>query len=258
LLSRGRWGQALEEGRKGLQLSQTLGMPLLVADAQRVLAAALVLVGAYDECEALLSDALATLANAEWRVELANAFWVSGYACLAQERYGESRERFANALALGRESNTVWPIVHAQLGLSRLALLEENWPLAQRLGTEARARARRAGLELAVVAARLELASVHISREDWRPAQREAMQALDASLRLRCPYETFRASAALGRVLLALGQPSRADHYSKEATTIAERLAGTLPPPLADVFLDTPVVRAVRPNGRGRMSGEAW
>jgi class 3 adenylate cyclase/tetratricopeptide (TPR) repeat protein len=256
LLCRGRWGQAVQTCREGLQLSESLGMPLVVADAKRVLALVLSSVGACDEAREVLGDALATLADAEWRVELASAFWISGEICLALEHYEEARERFDNALMLGRESNTVDPIVHAQLGLSKLAAAEENWPLAQRLCTEARARARRASMELSVVSARLELARAYTARGDWRRAQYEASQALDASNRLRCPYETFRASAILGELLDALGQPSRAGQYRQEARAIAERLAGTLPQPLARVFLDRPEVCAVRDNGGERLTGE--
>jgi tetratricopeptide (TPR) repeat protein len=244
LLRRGRWGEAIQLCREGLETSQTLGMPLVVADAKRVLALVLAWVGAYGEAREVLSDALTALANAEWRVELASAFWVSGEICLALSDYDEAGERFDNALMLGRESNTVRPIVHAQLGLSKLAAVEGNWPQAQRLCTEARARARRARLELTVVTARLELARAYAARGDWRRAQHEASQALDASTRLRCPYETFRASTILGEVFTALGQSSRGEQYLEEAGTIAGRLAGTLPQPLARVFLDRPDVRA--------------
>jgi class 3 adenylate cyclase/tetratricopeptide (TPR) repeat protein len=256
LLSRGRWGQAVQTCREGLETSQTLGMPLLVADAKRVLALVLSWVGAYEEAYEVLRDVLAALANAEWRVELASAFWISGETCLALGSYDEARERFDNALMLGRESNTVGPIVHAQLGLSKLAAVEENWPQAQRLCTEARARARRAGLELTVVAARLELARAYTARGDWRRAQHEASQALDASTRLRCPYETFRASAILGEVLTALGQSSRGQQHLEEAGAIARRLADTLPQPLARAFLDRPDVRAVCNSRDGQWTSE--
>jgi class 3 adenylate cyclase/predicted ATPase len=257
LLSRGRWGQAIQMCREGLQVSRTLGMPLIEADSKCVLGLVLSWVGAHDEAYELLRDAMAALAHAEWRVELASAFWVSGEICLALGHYSQARERFENALMLGRESNTVSPIVHAQLGLSRLAAVEENWHQAQRLCTEARARARRAGLELAAIAARLEMARACAARGEWRHAQREASHALDASTRLRCPYETFRASATLGEVLTALGQPSRAQQYTEEACTIAQRLADTLPPALARVFLDRPDVRAVINHNGERSRGEA-
>ena len=255
-LSRGRWGRAIQSAHQALEISHTLSSPLAKADAQRVLALIYVRVGAFDKAQHLVDEALSTLASAEWRVELMSAFWIAGEVCLTQGRYEDARQRFENALVLGRESGTVEAIVYGQLGLGKLSVAEANWPYGLRLCTEARARARRASLEPGVVAARLGITRVHIARQDWRRAQYEAMQAYDASTRLRCPYEVSQAAALLGEALVGLGQPSRSRRYFSEASAIIEQLASTLPQSMAAVFLEQSYARGVQSHVGERRAGE--
>jgi tetratricopeptide (TPR) repeat protein len=255
-LSRGRWGRAVQSSRQALEISHTLRSPLAKADAQRVLALVYMHVGAIDEAQRLVGEALSTLASAEWRVELASAFWIAGEVCFVQGRYEDARQRFENALALGRESGTVEAIVYGQLGLGKLSVAEANWAYGQRLCTEARARARRASLESGVVAARLGMTRVHVARQDWRRAQYEAMQAYDASTRLRCPYEVSQAAALLGEALLGLGQPSRSHRFFSEASAIIERLASTLPQSMAAAFLEQSYARGVQSRVDERRADE--
>lgn len=244
-LYRGRWTQALDSAREALQIAESAGASLAMADARRILALLLSRVGSYDAAHEAIIQSLSALARAEWRVELASAYWVAGNVCLAQGRYGEGQQRFDNAYALGRESNTVEAVVYAQLGLSQLAAARSDWANAHRLCTEARARARRAGLELAVVTARLVLARIHLARGEFRRAQYEAMQALDASARLRCPYEVFWASATLGEALSSLAQPLRAEQYVADARSAVAQIVSSLPDDLQECFVSQPHVRAV-------------
>jgi class 3 adenylate cyclase/tetratricopeptide (TPR) repeat protein len=256
LLSRGRWGRAIQSARQALETSHALSSPLAKAEAQRVLALVYMHVGAFDRAQQLVGEALSMLASAEWRVELASAFWIAGEVCFAQAQYKDARQRFENALALGRESGTVEAVVNGQLGLSKLSVAEADWSYGQRLCTEARARARRASLEPGVVAARLAMTRVHIARQDWRRAQYEAMQAYDASTRLRCPYEVSQAAALLGEALVGLGQSSRSHRYFSEASAIIEQLASTLPQSMAAAFLEQSYVRGVQSRAGERCTGE--
>jgi tetratricopeptide (TPR) repeat protein len=213
-------------------------------------------IGAFDRARPLIGEALSTLARAEWRVELASAFWIAGEVCLAQGQYEDAKQRFENALALGRESGTVEAIVYGQLGLAKLSVRDANWSYGQRLCTEARARARRANLESGVVAARLGMTRAYIARQQWRRAQYEAMQAYDASTRLRCPYEVSQAAALLGEALLSLGQPSRSLRFLTEAATVIERLASTLPPSMAAIFFEQPLAHSIQNRAGGRHASE--
>jgi tetratricopeptide (TPR) repeat protein len=171
---------------------------------------------------------------------------VAGETCLALGRYEQAREHLDNSLSLGLESNTVEIICRGQIGMSELAAAEGDWPYAQLWCTEAKARARRAGLEMTVTDARLALARVYLARGELAQAQREARQAQEAGERLRCPYTRLRALALLGSAMLALSQQVRAERLFAEADTIVSDLADTLPESLREAFLAQPLVNRVR------------
>jgi class 3 adenylate cyclase/tetratricopeptide (TPR) repeat protein len=263
LLQQGDWGQALSLSRQSLELSQTSGSILDVADAQRATARVLARIGAYEEASDYLDQAMRLYADANWRIGLAYGYWTSGETLLALGRYEQAFERFHQALSLGRATHIVHIVVLAQLGLGTLAVVNRDFPEGQRLCTEARARARRANLDALVVAARLGLASAYLGRAAWDHAKREALQALDASYRLHCPYDTFRSAAMLGEALRALGQPGRAQTYFAEAHTMILRLANTLPEHYARLFLERGYVRTVleyvaREGGRVPAIEHSW
>jgi hypothetical protein len=92
----------------------------------------------------------------------------------------------------------------------------------------------------------LGLARVYLARGQPRQAQYEAMQALDASYRLGCPYEALQATALLAASLDELSQPGRALRYREEAHSLATQLASVLPQLLATHLLARPEIRAAR------------
>ena len=77
-----------------------------------------------------------------------------------------------------------------------------------------------------------------------KEAFKEAMQALDASYRLGCPYEALQATALLAASLDALSQPGRARRYREEARLLVAQLSDSLPAPLAARFCARPEIRA--------------
>jgi adenylate cyclase len=241
----GQWGEAIRLCREAIEASLGTGTRLDVAEARRVLALVLTRIGAYEEAVDQLDEAMTAFTDADWRVGLMSGFWIAGEALLALGRSEQAAERLQQALALGTETYTVDVIIHAQLGLGQWAGERQDWSEEHRLCTEARARARQARLDPLVGAARLCLARAYIGRQEWRPAQREALQALDLSYRLHCPYDTFLATSTLGEVLLGLGQPNRAGRHFRDAQAIMQRLADTLPANYGHCFLETRAVRAV-------------
>ena len=245
-LRRGRWGQALQLCQEGKALCRTSSALADVANGQRVWAMILTQIGAFEQALDSLDEAMLVFTDMDWRLGLASGYWIAGEALLALGRYEESAEKFHQALTLGRSTHTAEIVILAQLGHSKLAAVERNWPEGERLCTEARARARQAQMTPLVLAARLGLARVHLGRGQWRLARREAAQALEVSYRLRCPYDIFRAAATLGEALVELGQADRADRYFGEAFRMTVQLSETLPEPYAQVFLDRRYVRIVR------------
>jgi class 3 adenylate cyclase/tetratricopeptide (TPR) repeat protein len=251
LLYRGRWGRALQLAHEAESAVRELGDCLSIAGVQRVLGLVLTRIGAYEEACVSLDQALPVLKDAGWCVELVAGLWVSGEALLALGRYEKASERYYQALTLGQKSNTIDAVVHARLGLSKLAAVERNWAEEQRLCNEARALARRADMEPMVIAARVGLARAYLGRREWRSAQREALMARDGSYRLGSPYDAFRAEAMLGEALIGLAYPERAQQHFREAGTMIRRLADTLPDPYKGVFLDRPYVSTVLRYARG-------
>jgi len=245
-LRRGRWGQALQLCQEGIALCRTSGALVDVADGQRVWALVLNQIGAYEQALDILGEAMLVFTDTDWRAGLASGYWIAGEALLALGQYEESAEKFHQALTLGRATHTTEIVILAQLGHSKLAAVEQNWPEGERLCTEARARARQAQMAPLILAARLGLARVHLGRGQWRLAQRESAQALELSYRLRCPYDTFRAAATLGEALVELKQGDRAGKYFDEAFRMTLQLSDALPEPYARVFLDRRYVRIVR------------
>jgi len=254
-LRRGNWGEALQVARQAVTACQESADRLRLAIALRILALALVQIGAYEEAIDYLDEAMRVFVSAGRKLDLAYGYRISGDALLALGRYEQSAERFSQALALARAQQTVKVTVLAQLGLSKLAAVGHEWAEGERLCTEARARAREANLADLVVAARLGLARVYLARAEWRSAQREASQALDASYRLRCPYDTFRAAAMMGEALKGLDQLERAHRYFVESHTMIQRLADTLPTGYRELFLGRRYVRIVIEYAVGGPSG---
>jgi len=255
-LYRGKWGYAYERAQEALRHARTLGRPLTIADTRRVFAFVLMRIGAYQDADAHLADVFGVLANAEWRVELALARLVAGENCMALGRYEQAREHLDNSLALGLESNTVEIICRAQIGMSKLAAMEGDWPYAQLWCTEAKARARRAGLEMVISDARLALAQVYLARGELVRAQREGLQALEAGERLRCPYTRLRALALLGTAMMGLYQDVRAERLYAEADEIVGDLAETLPVSLREAFLAQSLVDKVQTRSASLPVGE--
>jgi class 3 adenylate cyclase/tetratricopeptide (TPR) repeat protein len=245
LLYRGRWGQALELARQEVQVCRVSGTPLDEAEAKRVLAMVLIQIGAYEEAMEHLDEAMAVFADARWRAGLAYGYWLVGEAVLALGRHEQAAERFHQALNLGRELYAVETIVHAQLGLSKLAAVRQNWKEGERLCVEARARARQASLSSLVVGARLGLARTYLGQEDWPNAQREAAQALDASHQLGGVYDTVQAGVILGQALLRRDYVQRARDRFREAHKMVLQLEETLPEQYARVFADRAWVHAL-------------
>jgi tetratricopeptide (TPR) repeat protein len=244
-LCRGRWGQAIVRAKEALQISLSVDVPVIVARAQQVLALVYARIGAYQEGDKWIQQTLSTLGDQNWRVALGSTYWIGGQVRLGLRRLDEAEEWFGQALALGRESNTVRVVVRAQLGLGGVAAARGDWPEAQRLYSESKARARGADLDHAVLEARLGLADACAARQDLRRAQSEALQALDSATRLQCPYEELVACAILDKALSGLHQKARAAQYQNDARRLAAQLVQTLPESLRQAFLDQPHIRAL-------------
>jgi tetratricopeptide (TPR) repeat protein len=241
----GEWGRALGLCEKALDRCASFSSSGQLASARLTMAWVLVQMGAHEQALDHLNEAMQVFAEAQGRLGLAQGYALAGEAMLALQRLEQAGEHFEQAWALGRDTHTVEVAVLAQLGLAKLAVAQQDWPEGQRTLTEARARARRAGLDALVVAARLGLVQVYIGRAEWRNAQREALQALDASRRLRCPYDIFCAAAGMGESLIGLGEPERAKRYYREAWTMIQRLAQTLPDPYAAMLYEQQAVQRV-------------
>jgi tetratricopeptide (TPR) repeat protein len=244
-LSLGQWGRALDLSRMGWTTERARGSRLSMLDAQQVLARTLIQVGAHAEAWEHLQEVLAASADTGCLLTVSAASWLAGEALLALGESGHARDRFRQALELGRKANSVEPTVRALLGLSKLAGREGDWSEGQRLCTEVRAKARQVKMELVVVEARLGLARAYAGRHDWTRAQREAAQALDASYRLHSPYQSLSAAAILGEAMARLEQYRRAEHYAGMMRSLTQRLAETLSESDAGVFLNSSLSRGM-------------
>ncbi|MBN1641827.1 MAG: hypothetical protein JXA09_11375 [Anaerolineae bacterium] len=245
LLHSGQWGEGLALARAGLQASEELRAPLAAAWAERTVALFLDRIGAHAEAARHAERAMQLLADSQWWGLRASVLWVAGQTSLSNGDPVEARKRLDQSLSIGRTSGAVEVVVMAQLGLGQVAEASADLPTGYQLYAEARARARHAGLDRAVVAARLGLGRVYLARGSSRRAQYEAMQALDASYRLGCPYEALQATTLLAASLDGLSQPGRAERYREEARSLVAQLADALPGSLAGQFLDRPQIQAV-------------
>jgi tetratricopeptide (TPR) repeat protein len=243
---RGRWGDALELVHQGMAFGWTSGTPLDVADAKSVLAFILMQAGVYQDACDYLDEALAAFAEAGWTTGLVDGYWLSGEILLALGRYELAAERFDQALKLGRETHTVQAIVHAQIGLGKLAIVREQWREGKRLCTEARAQAMWAKLGPSAISARLGLARVHLACQEWQLAYRQAKLAHDLGDQLGFPGDVLTAATMLGEALVGLGQVDRAQQCFQEAYSVAVQLADMLPFHYARAFWSKPAVRALR------------
>lgn len=244
-LRRGRWGLAVSKAQEALQTSLSVASPVIVARAQQVLALVCARIGSYQEADEWIQQTLLALGDSDWRVALASTYWIGGQVRLGLQRLDEAEDWLGHALALGRESNTVRSVVRGLLGLGGVAGARGDWPEAQRLYSETKARARVAGLEYAVLEARLGLADACAARQDWRRSQLEALQAVDSATRLQCPYEELVACTILVRALSALHQSTRAARYLNDARRLAAQLSQSLSEPLRQAFLDQPWIRTL-------------
>ena len=199
LLCRGQWGHAISLAQQRVEAPD--GAEFDAALVSRMWGLILTQIGDYRPACAHLERAIEIFERAGWRQSLLPCLWTYGEALIGLERPAQAAGYFERALAMGQSSNTVLAIISAKLGLSKLAAIDKNWTAEQRLCTEARAMARRVGLDTLVVAAKIGLARAYLGHREWRAAQREALLARDKSHRLRCTYNVFRSEAMLGEAM---------------------------------------------------------
>ena len=233
---RGEWGRALRLARDGIAAAWALGTPLDVADAKWVLALALACLGAYEEAEGHLDEAMAAYLEAGWKRGQVSGLWLKGQIGWGLGREGDAAASFEQAWRYGQETHTLQAIVRAEVGLGRLAAVRGQWSRAERWCVEARARARQSSLGVAWVEAQVGVAHVYLEGERWELARVQAAQAREASCGLRFPALELDSTRLLGRAWEGLGERGRARSCRREADDLARQLAEELPPEYARQF----------------------
>jgi tetratricopeptide (TPR) repeat protein len=226
----------LQQARDGIAAGWALGTPLDVADAKWALAFTLTRVGAFEEANNHLGEAMAAYAEAGWKRGQISGLVLQGQTWAGLSRHTLSVECFEQALDAACETHTVQAIVRSQMGLGKAAAAAGKWHRAERLCVEARARARRAGLGAAWVEAQVALAGVYLAQERWEPARMQAAQALASGQAMGFLDLVLAATDVLGRAWTGLGEMGRARACTQEANDVARRLSAPLSPTHASCF----------------------